>query len=855
MELIAEIINERISMKLRTRVLLYMSLTLVGLAIGVYFFSSRMLSQSYANLEHQNAVDNIDRARLALLQSAKDLHERSVDWASRDDSYRFMADRNQAFVKSNFEPQQLTLMKVDVMLFVDVHGKLFYPVAIKRLPNLPPPNAQEMWRALHLDRPGLNSKASILGYSGLILHSHCPLMVSVRPILTSKSDGPTRGWLVFGRYFDLGQVRKIAEQTRMDLETFPLNSPSLTPEDKKLLNSLTVASPLFVKPKNSDVISGFALISDTFNHPALLMKMTQPRAIYKQGEDSARIFMGIIFLSSAIFSIVLTFLLESSVLRRVTKLTKQVDLIGSEGEIGKRVSIPGADELTRLANRINEMLQKVESSSQKLSESKEELRLQNENLEFAVKERTEDLMHQAFHDSLTGLPNRNFVLDHLARLSKSLQNSGCAVIFLDLDNFKFINDSLGHAIGDELLICVAERLKNCVRHGDIVARLGGDEFIIVLEALADIESAKRFSADVLKVMNAEFYLKTGEGYITASMGVAFTDSFSFDPDILIRDADTAMYYAKSSGKAKYAIFEPAMNDRMSERIDMDSGLRRGLERKEFCVYYQPMIDLKTGRLIGAEALVRWNHPTFGIMLPGKFIPLAEETGLIVSLGYWVLEEACRQAVEWKRTFPEISSFIMSVNLSGKQLAKPDVVEKVKDILHRTNLTGSELKLEITESVFMDDMEATVAKLSKLRALGVKLALDDFGTGYSSIAALGSFPIDTLKIDRAFVNRIGARSEAVSVVAAIILIARSLHIDVTGEGIETTDQMTILQDLGCDIGQGFLFSRPISAGLIEEMLSSWDDSFVKNHSECDLRLIHKFLEDPERPKANPLSKAA
>ena len=469
----------------------------------------------------------------------------------------------------------------------------------------------------------------------------------------------------------------------------------------------------------------------------------------------------------------------------------------------------------------------------------EEAKKHSENLEILVSERTDALLHQAFHDPLTGLPNRAKVLHHLKLIAEKQQNGGKAVLFLDLDNFKFINDSLGHKAGDELLIAASQRLQKCVRPEDMVARLGGDEFLIVMQAVPQVEAAIQVAQRVLDCMKVGVALCGGEGFTSASVGIAYTVAASFDPDILVRDADTAMYQAKLNGKSAYALFEAGMNDRMTERVEMEVGLRLALEQQQFCVHYQPLIDLKTGRLTGAEALVRWQHPVKGLIAPGKFIPIAEDTGLIAPLGYWVLEQACRQALIWMETYSDHGVFTMNVNLSGKQLQKPDVVERVRAILKKTGLPAEYLKLEITESVMMEDVELAVTKLKALKALGVKLALDDFGTGYSSMASLSSFPLDTVKIDRAFVNHLTTDADAASVIAAIIMLAKSLDIDVTGEGIETPEQVTSLQGLGCDIGQGFFFGRPQTAEALEERMTG-KGSLVISNMESDKMLIERLL---------------
>ena len=422
------------------------------------------------------------------------------------------------------------------------------------------------------------------------------------------------------------------------------------------------------------------------------------------------------------------------------------------------------------------------------------------------------LEHQALHDALTGLPNRLLFQDRLGGAIRRMARlqTGVAVLFVDLDNFKFVNDSMGHEAGDTLLKTVAQRLQDSARSGDTIARLGGDEFTLLLESVCHVEEAAQTAERIVAQLQQPIALGGREVFVSASIGIAFSSDEGLEAEDLLRDADTAMYQAKSQGKSGFVVFNSTMNADVVERMEIETGLRFAVERSELKVHYQPLIDLETGRMNGVEALVRWEHPTRGLMAPGKFIPIAEETGLIFPIGYWVLEEACRQMQVWKEVYPEYGRLTVNVNLSGKQLQRPDVVERVQAILAKTRVAPENVKLEITESVMMADVEDTVAKLHALKALGVKLAMDDFGTGYSSMASLNLFPLDTVKIDRAFVKRLTEHRESGSIVAAIIMLSKALHLDVTGEGVETAEQVSQLQELGCHIGQGYFFARPLPA---------------------------------------------
>lgn len=433
------------------------------------------------------------------------------------------------------------------------------------------------------------------------------------------------------------------------------------------------------------------------------------------------------------------------------------------------------------------------------------------------------LLHDAFHDTLTGMPNRALFLDHLqlaiARHERYPERH-FAVLFLDFDRFKIVNDSLGHLAGDELLIEIARRVAKCVRPGDTVARLGGDEFTILLEDLNTKEEAIALAERIQKTLTQPIKLSMTEVTITASIGIAYSSTGYQKPIEVLRDADTAMYQAKSRGKACYALFDPSMHSHAIQQLQIENDMRRALERDEFFLVYQPIVSLETNQLIGFEALARWQHPERGLVNPGEFISVAEETGLILPLGAWVITEACRQLREWELRLPSLPgpSLIMSLNLSGKQLMQDSIVEFVELTLAQHNLDPHHLKLEITESVVMENIEVAMRKLEQLRTLGVKLSIDDFGTGYSSLSYLHRLSTDTLKIDRSFVQNMAQNNENAEIVRTIITLAKTLHMDVTAEGIETVDQLEMLRALGCECGQGYLFAKPMEADAAFQLLT-------------------------------------
>ncbi|HUP47835.1 MAG TPA: EAL domain-containing protein [Thermoanaerobaculia bacterium] len=432
---------------------------------------------------------------------------------------------------------------------------------------------------------------------------------------------------------------------------------------------------------------------------------------------------------------------------------------------------------------------------------------------------TTQVEHLAYYDTLTGLPNRSLFGDRLAvALTHAARHHyKLAVLFLDVDRFKHVNDSLGHTMGDRLLRTVATRIRGAMREEDTVARFGGDEFTILIHIIGKIEDAGRIAQKILDSLKAPILIDEREFVATSSVGVSIYPIDGTDGETLIRNADTAMYRSKDLGGNTYQFYAASMNHRAVEALEVENGLRRALAQNEFILYYQPLVDVGTGTVFGLEALIRWNHPQLGLLRPDRFIPAAEESGLIIPIGRWVLREACRQANEWHRRGHRV---VVAVNLSGRQFQDPDLIRQIREALDGADLRPEFLELEITEGYAMQDVEKAIQTLRQLKTLGVRIAIDDFGTGYSCLSYLKQFPIDTLKLDGSFVRDLASPEDA-QIALGVIALAHSLKLKVIAEGVETIGQMAFLREHACDRLQGYLFSRPMPAANFERFINQKD----------------------------------
>lgn len=875
-------------MTLPKNTLLAIVIVLTGLMGGLYAVSSTILLNSLRQTEEQNTRRTVAGVLGAFDQTQADIKDAYSTWAAWDDTYAFVENGNQNFINLNFNSDALALTKIDLAVITNSSGKLMYGIGFDRIHHKKTPIPETLKLHLSLQDRLLQHSHLKSSLEGVMLVPEGAMILTSLPIVTTKGEGPIRGTMIIGRLLDTEEIARLSKIARLPLTVHGLNA-KLPPDFQAVRNQLLVSNSIVVRPLNEKIISGYALIPDIYGKPAVLLRVDVPRDAYRQGQISLNYLSKSLLMLGLVFTGVILLLLRQLILfqrqqqqsekRYRTLVTQTAEGIFLVDANTKQIVETNAafenllgykpKELCKLT--LNDIvadsdivdLQSIVSQQQFAGEQQYR-RLDGQLVDVEVninlishddkdvfciivhditqrKLIEEQLLHDAFHDSLTGLANRALFMSrlyHSLQLTKRCDDYTFAVLFLDLDRFKVINDSLGHMVGDQLLIAIAQRLQTYLRCSDTFARLGGDEFALL------VENSNNTTAIVDRVqqeLHLPFNLNGQEIFATASIGVILNTKDYERPEDLLRDADTAMYRAKAGGRARHQVFDISMHDQVVTLLHLENDLRRTIDNQELQLHYQPIVSLASEKIVGFEALVRWQHPTRGFISPTEFIPLAEDTGLIVPLGRWVLREACYQLRTWQMQFAV--PLTISVNLSVKQFAQINLVEQISQVLNETNLDPSSLKVELTESLLMEPESAT-SVLLQLKALGVCLSLDDFGTGYSSLNYLHRFPIDILKIDRSFIS-INNSSENRQIVRAIAMLADSLGMDVIAEGVETKEQLAQLKALKCKYGQGYLFSKPVDSTTAANLILS---SIHQNNSSPCVPVQRHYIQKETAPSS-------
>lgn len=852
-------------MKQRSSLLPIMTVSMAGMFLLLFFVTKMFLLDSFARIEEQDVAENVDRAINLINNEVNNLNIICGDYSAWDDAYRYIQDSNHSFEKSNLTQPTFSKLRLNLVIFLNKKGEVVFgrTFDFEKGRFLPVPTGFS--QHIFPSSPLLDHREPDSMVKGVVRLPEGLILVASRPILTSEYKGPIRGTLIVGRYLNETEISRLANMARLSLSVLP----------NEMKNTLTKAGVMFSKANPQAVVvngfrivDGYALVKDIYGKDAFIVKVASQRTIYGRGARAVGYFLLCFFGLLLGFSVIVRLLLKKLAVSR-----RQ----GEELEQRYSRVIEGASEGIIITNRADGMI--IESNGaiqnylgytaeelaglflgqlafgdaaitdtliERLLQQKREYRLRRkdglsldaelsaslipydgkEALCIMVKDITErkqfeeTLFFQANHDFLTGIPNRYLLLDRLEQALAAARREGyiVAVLLLDLDNFKIINDTYGHAIGDQLLKSVAHRLKSVVRSGDTIARLGGDEFVIVLNRIDRLENVILVAEHILSHFSDPFVVEDNEFFVSPSIGLALYPNDDDSAAALLTKADTAMYHVKDKGRAGFQFFTTEMNTRVVDRMELEVGLRRALEREEFVIHYQPKVELATRRIQGMEALLRWNHPERGMIPPDTFIPLAEESGLIIMIGEWVLREVCKQLKKWRAD--GLPPMTMAVNISARQFKQQDLVERISAILDETGLEASFLELELTESYLMNNVTEAIAKLHALKGMGLRLSLDDFGTGYSSLGYLKQFPIDVVKIDKSFVDDILANPDDATIVRTIILMAHNLNKAVVAEGVETEEQLHFLTEHSCEMVQGFYFSRPLAADGFVTMVRSW-----------------------------------
>lgn len=805
---------------IRTRFIGIMAVMLILTAGMVYLILHTVMQDKINILEDKYIIENVERTKKEIFKEIEVLDTIVMDWAVWDNSYQFMIDKNPEYIKANLSEDTLNNLKINIMLFIDNKGNLVHGEGydIQKKESVP---IDEALLKYIKDHSLLQNNDVKYRKSGIVtLNGKDLILLSICPILTSAGEGPINGYIVLGANFTEKKIADIGEELNSEIKLTFLKDFEY---DRKFFDLKD--DKIQIDAVSDQKIIGRAFLDDIDGKHLLLLSIEKNRDINNIGEAGIKatlwLLLGLFFL----FAIIITVILDRGILLRFQELSNDIRKIGEGKDLSVRLKRQNIDdELTDVSNEINGMLGALERSQLFLSKSESALKKAIEKLQDEVLEHEktqEQIKYIAYHDTLTGLPNRNLLNELLVHsITLAERNNKCmAVLFLDIDGFKMINDSKGHGMGDQILQEVAERLLKTLRKSDVIARHGGDEFIVIIEELDNCSGVELIANKIINCFQEPFHLENQDYFLTTSVGVAVYPADGQTPDMLIKNADIAMYKAKENGKNQYLFCTPVMKDVANETMELSTNLYRAIEKNELELYYQPQLSCHNNQIMGVEALIRWRHPVMGLISPAKFIPIAEKTGLILPIGEWVLRTACQQNKKWQEQgLPKIR---MGVNLSLRQFHNNDLLNLVESVLKETKLAPQYLELEITETIAMKEKSYIINTLNAFRQIGVSIAIDDFGTEYSSLSYLKHLPVDRLKVAMQFIRGIGIDHKDEALAKGIIVLAKSIGMNVIAEGVETKEQLEFLKNHNCDEIQGYYFFKPLIEAEMTKLLITYN----------------------------------
>lgn len=805
---------------IRTRFIGIMAVMLILTTGMVYLILHTVMQDKINILEDKYIIENVERTKKEIFKEIEVLDTIVMDWAVWDNSYQFMIDKNPEYIKANLSEDTLNNLKINIMLFIDNKGNLVHGEGYDLQKKESVPIDEALLKYIK-DHSLLQNNDVKYRKSGIVtLNGKDLILLSICPILTSAGEGPINGYIVLGANFTEKKIADIGEELSSEIKLTFLKDFEY---DQKIFDLKD--DKIQIDAVSDQKIIGRAFLDDIDGKHLLLLSIEKNRDINNIGEAGIKatlwLLLGLFFL----FAIIITVILDRGILLRFQELSNDIRKIGEGKDLSVRLKRQNIDdELTDVSNEINGMLGVLERSQLFLSKSESALKKAIEKLQDEVLEHQktqEQIKYIAYHDTLTGLPNRNLLNELLVHsITLAERNNKCmAVLFLDIDGFKMINDSKGHGMGDQILQEVAERLLKTLRKSDVIARHGGDEFIVIIEELDNCSGVELIANKIINCFQEPFHLENQDYFLTTSVGVAVYPADGQTPDMLIKNADIAMYKAKENGKNQYLFCTPVMKDVANETMELSTNLYRAIEKNELELYYQPQLSCHNNQIMGVEALIRWRHPVMGLISPAKFIPIAEKTGLILPIGEWVLRTACQQNKKWQEQgLPKIR---MGVNLSLRQFHNNDLLNLVEAVLKETKLAPQYLELEITETIAMKEKSYIINTLNAFRQIGVSIAIDDFGTEYSSLSYLKHLPVDRLKVAMQFIRGIGIDHKDEALAKGIIVLAKSIGMNVIAEGVETKEQLEFLKNHNCDEIQGYYFFKPLAEAEMTKLLITYN----------------------------------
>ena len=823
----------------------------------MYIFAELTFIKDFSRIEKKAVNRDVNRAVNALDRELSNLSSINIDWASWDDTYYFIQDKNKEYIDANLINESFKNLRLNFMIYINDKNEVIF----SKVFNLE--NNKEEIIPTNIIIDYLLSNSSITKHTstssninGIVTFQNMHLAVSLSPITTSLKQGPIKGTLIMGKVIDSKFINQLSDTTELSITFSPLdaaNFPFNSNED------------IITKPLNDDAILGYTPIKDLYGNPAFILSIASPREVYSEALASEFDFTFYLFASCLVFCIISLKLLGMTVLN--PSIDQEVLLNTIPAQVYYKDKslryITGNSIFSRLFNVRKDKIRGKTDFDFFPKEQAEVIREQDFNILFSgvpklnierqitlpdgsniwastskapyvgedgkikgmvgitmnitdYKLAQDKIHYLAFYDPLTNLPNRT-LFNALVTKSISSTSGYCdslAILYMDLDKFKLINDTLGHSTGDEFLQIIAGRILRCISRSDVLARLGGDEFAL----LTKLNSKKDINALCTKIIEAvkePWYFNDYEISAGVSIGIVLYPKDGEDVSTLLKCADIAMYKAKTQGRNHYEFYTSTLSTKAEEELCLESSLLNALRNGEFELYFQPQFNAVDRKLVGIEALIRWNHPELGMIPPSKFIPFAEERDLILPIGQWVIKTACTQAKLWQEQ--GLSAIPVAINLSSNQFQQKNLLSMISSILKETELSPEYLQIEITESMAMQNPEYTLRVLNKLKCMGIKIALDDFGTGYSSLSYLKRFPIDKLKIDKFFIQNTEVNSEDSEIVKIIISLAHKLHISTIAEGVETEEQLAFLKKENCDEIQGFLLGKPMPFSSLQKLI--------------------------------------